>query len=146
MSVKRQPAKYESMRARLNANSKEFHLHDFNPEQPWTRFPCRIWTSCLNPQGYGRLNIRGRLRHQWGKNKGQRKIRCVAAHRLSLALHLGVPVWALRNVGHRCDNRPCIEPEHLVSWTQGRNMQDMIAKNRGKNQFSATYQPARLAA
>lgn len=145
--MKYQPPKYATMRERLNANSREMWLHPIQiPEKPWTCFPCRIWTSALDGGGYGKLNVRSRFRHRYGKRKGQRKIKILRAHRVSLAEHLGVPVWMLNNVVHLCDNRPCIEPRHLSSWTQNKNMQDMIAKGRGRNQFSSTHQPERIAA
>lgn len=144
--MKHQPPKYASMRERLEANSKEMRLHERNLSKPWTRCPCRIWTGAFDGGGYGKLNVRSRFRHRVGKNKGERKVKAVRAHRMSLADWLDVPVWALRNVAHLCDNKPCIEPTHLESWTQGKNIRDMISKGRGKQQFSAEHQPERMAA
>lgn len=123
------------MRDRLNANSQPMRLHAPDPEKPWTAVPCRVWTSALDGGGYGRLNIRSRLRHKYGPKKGQRKTKIVRAHRMSLAEHRGVKPWQLNHVAHHCDNRPCIEPEHLVSWTPRKNLRDMMAKGRGKGQF-----------
>jgi len=38
-------------------------------------------------------------------------------------------------VRHRCDNPPCINPEHLITGTQGQNIQDMIDRGRHLNLF-----------
>lgn len=39
-------------------------------------------------------------------------------------------------VMHKCDNRRCINPEHLVGGTQQENIIDMHKKGRARNQFS----------
>ncbi len=51
------------------------------------------------------------------------------AHRYSYILHKwDIPEWLL--VCHTCDNRKCINPDHLFLWTQMDNMQDMKVKWR----------------
>jgi len=75
---------------------------------------CSVWLGTVNPQGYGRLSVRGRL---W------------AAHRLSWHLHRGdIPPGVF--VLHRCDNPGCVNPEHLWLGTQQDNVDDMVAKGR----------------
>lgn len=128
------PFKYPDLRARLDAMSKPMRLHDYDPEQPWTRKPCRIWQGRVGgSRGYGRMTVRSRYRYTSGKFKGQRKLKTYAPHRMSLALHLGVPIWQLNHACHYCDNPPCIEETHLRSSTQRSNVREAVAKGRHRN-------------
>lgn len=123
---------------RLEANSKEYRLHEPSEEKPWAVLPCRIWTSALDGGGYGKLNVKVRQRYKEGKLKGRRKSKAVRAHRMALAEWLGIPVARLNHVAHMCDNKPCIEPTHLRSWTRAENMRDMVSKGRGRHQFGSS--------
>lgn len=52
------------------------------------------------------------------------------AHRLSWIMLRGdIPEGM--NVLHKCDNRKCVNPNHLFIGTQSDNVQDMIRKGRG---------------
>lgn len=64
--------------------------------------------------GYGRIRVDGK---SW------------LAHRFSWVLANG-PIPEGMYVCHRCDNPPCINPEHLFLGTQTDNMRDMAAKGR----------------
>lgn len=60
----------------------------------------------------------------------------VGTHRFSLFLAIGEFEG---NALHRCDNPPCVKPEHLFAGTHQENMDDMYAK--GRRQRKKPYQP-----
>lgn len=74
---------------------------------------CWIWNACKNNQGYGQINVKGRL---------------VLVHRLSYEIHYG-PVPQGMDVLHKCPgggNPACVNPAHLKHGTHIENMHDMI--------------------
>lgn len=76
---------------------------------------CLEWQGCLGPNGYGSLGI------------GNKKI--AGAHRVAYAAFKGEFDETLF-VLHKCDNRKCINPDHLFVGTRQDNMDDMAAKGR----------------
>lgn len=76
---------------------------------------CWEWIGHRQGAGYGRIGLGDKVK--------------LGAHRVSWELHNGpIPdgLWVL----HRCDNPPCVRPDHLFLGTNADNVADMIAKGR----------------
>ena len=65
----------------------------------------------------------------------------VGAHRLAYETWIG-PIPEGHVVRHKCDNPPCINPEHLLTGTHADNSNDMVA--RGRTLHSERHPAARL--
>lgn len=88
---------------------------------------CWIWTASATEYGYGRIS--------WEVDGKKRLFR---AHQVSWMLHYGTIPFSL-SVLHKCDNPPCVRPDHLFLGTQLDNMRDMVFKGRGHKRGGAHY-------
>jgi hypothetical protein len=86
---------------------------------------CWEYDGYRDPMGYGRFKI-------YVSNFAPKK-RNYYAQRVSYAFHNGVDPGALL-VCHKCDNPPCINPDHLFLGDTKANMQDMVSKGRAADQ------------
>lgn len=78
--------------------------------------PCWLWIGGRFDSGYGKVL------------RGAKKLR---AHRVSYELYVA-PIPEGMHVLHKCDNPPCVNPNHLFLGTHIDNMRDMERKGRAK--------------
>lgn len=100
-------------------------------ERFWTRFEasegCWVWKGAIEPDGYGCVYLGARSR--------------ISAHRLSWILHNG-PISSNKiYVCHKCDNPPCVRPDHLFLGTSRDNMRDAADKGRLDLEFCKRGHP-----
>lgn len=84
---------------------------------------CHEWTHAANRGGYGTF--------QYGNKKA-------AAHRVAFALFKH-PIDSSQHVMHSCDNRLCVNPEHLSIGTPKDNVVDMDRKGRRGTKSKLNY-------
>jgi len=75
---------------------------------------CWLWKSSINQNGYGVFGVGGKV---------------LTASRVAYELYIGqIPTDKL--VRHKCDNPPCVNPNHLELGTNLDNSGDMVNRER----------------
>ncbi|MBT9169228.1 MAG: hypothetical protein DDT19_02582 [Syntrophomonadaceae bacterium] len=85
---------------------------------------CHIWTGACDSFEYGRFGLSGR---------GYKDSRMHIAHRVAYMIRYEVELTAKQHVCHRCDNPPCVNPDHLFVGTAQDNAIDSLKKERCSN-------------
>jgi len=78
---------------------------------------CWLWTGSIGNTGYGQLRVNRKT---------------VRAHRVSWELH-NSKILSGMCVLHKCDNPPCVNPDHLFLGTHKDNASDREYKERGNH-------------
>ena len=105
----------------------------WRPEHFWSSVEksdgCWLWTGCRDKKGYGRIMLDGHseraYRHAWRLTHG--------------AIPDGLFVL------HKCDNPPCVRPDHLYVGTKGDNLRDRISRFPETCPKGATHGQAKLS-
>lgn len=104
-----------------------------NDEKFWAKVEktddCWLWTGSTNYAGYGVFY--------------PQKHRSILAHRRAYAQTYGKlsdDVCVL----HKCDNPPCVNPDHLFAGTRGDNIMDMVSKGRNRHLKGIHHPHAKL--
>ena len=82
-----------------------------------TESGCVVWNGSRDRRGYAQVRYKRRLFY---------------VSRIMLGLHNGPHEI---HACHRCDNPPCINPDHLFQGSRKDNAADMMRKGRGGGQF-----------
>jgi hypothetical protein len=94
---------------------------------------CWEWQGQVNNLGYGVVGFKAD--HGWTTT---------TAHRKFYELTVG-PIPDGIQVNHHCDNRRCINPDHLFLGTQTDNIRDMMAKRRDNFRGKGAYLKRKLS-
>jgi hypothetical protein len=107
-----------------------YHASQGSADHFWSRVDrsaeCWVWTGGTVGGGYGRF----------GRGK-------VLAHRHAWEITNG-PIPDGLDVLHRCDNPPCVRPDHLFLGTHTDNMRDMFTKGRRATKRGTSHPNARM--
>lgn len=111
-----------TLKAELREILERYEIDPRDPEGCW------LWTRSKDRHGYGHFHFNGRIR---------------MVHRVVYHLVFGVdPVGLV--VMHKCDQRACINPRHLVLGTQLDNIADRVAKGRNGAAYGERASTAKL--
>lgn len=123
------PKKYESVRARIEANSAVVE-----PDVLFMGVPCRLWTGATSTNRSGMKYGKFSTRFKRGPRKG--KVKTEGVHRVVVRKIKGRRLTTRMVVRHCCNNTLCVEPEHLFGGTQKQNVRQCVADGRHRNQYT----------
>lgn len=95
---------------------------------------CMEWVGSRNKLGYGMVSFEA----PWGRTS-------TTAHRKYWELTRG-EIPAGMQVNHKCDNRCCVNPDHMFLGDQTANIRDMMAKGRDNFAGRGSYLKRKLSA
>ncbi len=104
----------------MPGKSKDYHRFMSKVDQNGPN-GCWVWTGCVNADGYGIADLKAVCSSR-------------LAHRISFTLLCG-PILKGACVLHRCDNPPCVNPDHLFLGKDKDNVHDMLKKGRHVTPF-----------
>ena len=111
--IKRSPKHFHSKKCYGKYQTKQNNKLLFKKVSV-TSSGCWEWQDSVDSSGYGRTRYSGKL---------------MSAHRAAY-IHKFGGIPDNMHVLHRCDNPPCINPDHLFIGTHQDNMDDMATKGR----------------
>lgn len=76
---------------------------------------CWLWVGSINDKGYGSITVNGKQGHK--------------VHRIMLEHFLKQPLGE-RFACHTCDNKICVNPQHLYAGTRQDNSNDAVSRGR----------------
>jgi predicted XRE-type DNA-binding protein len=79
---------------------------------------CWEWTASLSRLGYGMVRYNDKTKY---------------THRLSFIIHHNREIEDGKHILHSCDNRKCVNPNHLREGTHQENMGDKMERGRHNN-------------
>jgi hypothetical protein len=120
------------------ANRISFMLDQDTIKRFWNKVQktdgCWLWTGTMGGSGYGQIRV--------GSRTDQSR-KTLVASRVSWEIHYGkIPIGM--KVLHKCDNPPCVNPEHLFLGSDRDNVHDAMNKNRWFCQGGGHYQKLTL--
>ena len=90
---------------------------------------CWNWLGGHYTNGYGHFYI----------GTGRKDRKTIPAHKAAYFVMYGEWLQPPYEVRHKCDNRGCVNPFHLIKGTRKENMQDCLERNRfpvGKRHYA----------